>query len=244
MRRALHLLSAASLQGRRIVFLGDDDWTSATLALAYRQLHSGDSAGVSIEVLDIDRRIVDALNAWAREQQVPLEAREYDLRQSSSLPPLDAVEAVFTDPPYTEAGLELFCRRARQLLPKDRGELFLCYPVRDPQGRYEVESIWHGLGFTLLDFYRGWNQYEGNSLHAGQSAFWHLRVARPGPGLRERAAGGSIYTFDARRWKVRKYLCRQCGLPHRVGPECPWATVEALKKAGCRRCGAQVFARC
>ncbi len=245
LRRVLYLLSAVSLQNRRVVFLGDDDWTSASLALALRKLYPGEGApGCRIEVVDIDARIVQALNAWAGREGMPLEAIQHDLRQPLSLPGKGSADVVFTDPPYTEAGLALFCRWAREFLPKDRGELFLCYPVRDPQRHYEVASVWNRLGFVLLDSYRGWNQYVGNSLHAGQSAFWHLQAVRPGGRVQHSVAGESIYTFDARSRKTRRYRCRQCGCHHPVGPGHDWHTIEALKKAGCTHCGGQVFSRC
>lgn len=244
LRRALYVLSALSLPGRRIVFLGDDDWTSASLLLTYRKLNPQEALDFSVEVFDIDPRIIEGLNAWARKEQLPLQARESDLRRDSALPALEDVEAVFTDPPYTEAGLELFCRRARQLLPEARGEFFLCYPIRDPQRRYQMEAIWHRQGFALLEFYRGWNGYEGNSLHAGQSALWHLQAVRPGPKEPLGCPSPSIYTFDAKKEQIRRYRCRRCGHIHQVGPQRPWSTVEALKKAGCPSCGARTFARC
>ena len=240
-RRALLLASMLPPGKRKVVFLGDDDWTSASLALALRAIYGPDH-GIEIEIFDIDQRIVSALNEWAAKEEVSLEAKLQDLRDEKDLPQAHSADLVFTDPPYTESGLDLFCGWARRLLKDKTGQFLLCYPERDPNTRYRVESVWHHQGFVLIDFWRRWNAYSGNSLHAGQSALWHLQAVGPVP---ERSLlyqeEKSIYTFDQKEKKVRSYRCLSCGKEHEVGQGCRWQTIEALKETGCAACGEKQF---
>jgi len=244
LRRSLELISTVGLYGRKVIFLGDDDWTSACLATVLRNTAEGAPGECQIMVIDIDQRIVDGLNRWAGDENFSLEAIRHDLRQAKPDFERFSADVVFTDPPYTEAGLDLFCAWARALLPEDRGTFFLCYPLRDAKSQFQLEGIWRRWGFALQDFRPGWNRYEGGSLHAGQSALWRFEAVECGPGAASAfPVKHSIYTFDYRSSHVRAYRCRQCGWRFWVGKGQRWTTIEALKKAGCENCHAQVFER-
>lgn len=242
LRRVLYILSEISLENKRIIFLGDDDWTSACLALVLKRSGVESLQYLEIEVWDIDARIVAALNSWSEDEKVSLKAVRHDLRQVETLYPIGYADAVFTDPPYTEPGLDLFCGWARRLLPR-QGKLFLCYPRRDPETHFKVEEIWHHHGFTLEDYRQGWNQYEGNALHAGQSSLWLLQAVQEPPQEEVSQDVGAIYTYDFKLKQIQIYRCRQCGLEYSVGADQEWHTITELKSSGCRGCQGQVFTR-
>lgn len=242
LKRSILLASMLPPEPGRVVFLGDDDWTSASLTLALRHLY-GSEHPIRIEVLDIDPRIVEGLSEFAAAESLPLTIRIQDLRNWDERPDdVAPADLVFTDPPYTEPGLDLFCGWARWFLKDDMGRLVLCYPRRDPATHFRIQAIWQHWGFSLLDQWAGWNEYEGNSLHAGRSALWRLQAVAPIVGepsvfqVRE-----SIYTFDQKDRTAREYECLGCGKKLFVGPGRQFVTIEGLKEAGCPKCGHDTF---
>jgi N4-bis(aminopropyl)spermidine synthase len=88
---------------------------------------------------------------------------------------------------------------------------------------------------------RNFNQYAGAGALGGTSHLYHLATT---PELRPLVAGayrGPLYTGDLRE-PVRDFRCTGCGRVERVGRGRRRTTVAALKRAGCRHCGATAFA--
>ncbi len=175
LKRAFYLVFRLDMAERTGVFLGDDDWTSASLGLLIHRMWP--ELNYKLVVLDIDERVCEQLSAWAEKSQVNLLACPADLR---SVRPEDfnfKADFVVTDPPYTHEGLDLFCAWASHFLPPDRGDFLLSYPRRDPVRQARVEMSRLDAGFSLYQMFLGFNHYEGNALHAGQSTWWHLKKA-------------------------------------------------------------------
>jgi hypothetical protein len=243
LRRIAFLFENLPVTTRRLLFLGDDDWTSVCLAVALNALKKEYPRNFSIQVFDIDSRIVSALNEWADSQKAPLKAEIMDLRQIEHTRGLEKADAVFTDPPYTKNGLDLFTGWGRNLL--ERGSpFFLCYPMRDPNGQFQVEGIWRRWGFTLRQLRLGWNQYEGNTMHAGQSAlYWLVAAGEPEVELFDVELESGFYTQDSRKQPARQYQCQGCSRQWTIGPGCRWETIQELKVHGCPGCSGSRFRR-
>lgn len=201
LRRAFHILSVLSLKDKHLVFLGDDDWTSASLKLVARFLFKEQCPQFEVIVYDIDQRIIGGLNDWARQQNESLKAVKVDLQSPGNLPNKGKSHLVFTDPPYTNEGLDLFISIAGELLTEKGGKLLLCFPLRAPRHQYQIEWIFHQHHFALLEMLPSWNEYEGNSMHAGQSTLWHLEKVHPDSADKQGDKKNTIYTYSLKKSK-------------------------------------------
>ena len=116
--QALH--EADALVGRRILLLGDDDLTAATLAAVVRRF--GSSATIrGLTVLDVDPRVVEFARSKLRGAPFPAAFVRHDLREP--LPPhlVGGFDTVITVPPYTVDGARLFVSRAADALAGEGG---------------------------------------------------------------------------------------------------------------------------
>src|SRR5206468_1587900 len=98
--RARYLAEHYALEGARVVCLGDHDLTSIALALA--------APGARVSVIDVDDELLAYVDRAARSLDRRVDCHHADLRVG--LPPgvRGAADLVFTDPPYTPAGVRLF----------------------------------------------------------------------------------------------------------------------------------------
>ncbi|KKQ83340.1 MAG: hypothetical protein UT06_C0023G0004 [Candidatus Woesebacteria bacterium GW2011_GWA1_38_8] len=92
------------IAGKRLLFLGDDDFTS--IAVANIRKASG------VTVLDIDNRILDTIGNMIINEGLEINLENYDARKALPTTYNQKYDVVFTDPPYTPEGIELFVSRA------------------------------------------------------------------------------------------------------------------------------------
>ncbi len=113
------------IRGKRLLFLGDNDLTSLAVA----------SFGTarSIDVLDIDERILEVINSVADEQGFVMSSSNHNLQQPLPNNLIGRFDVVFTDPPYTPEGVNLFLSRAIQALDQQNqaARIYLCYGNSD-----------------------------------------------------------------------------------------------------------------
>ena len=96
------------------------------------------------------------------------------------------------------------------------------------------------MGLVVRRLVRNFNEYLGAGALAGTSHLYELVTT---PDARPIVSGryeGKLYTGDFRE-PVRPYRCKRCRRLERVGRGRRWATVEALKRDGCPRCGGTAF---
>ncbi|TDA68798.1 MAG: putative methyltransferase [Clostridia bacterium] len=105
--RVLVMYRQGDLEGREILFLGDDDLTSLAAAL------TGLPAGIT--VLEIDPQLVAFLRTVAQERGWEnLRVREYDVRNPWPEDLHGQFDVAVTDPVETRAGFTLFLSRATE----------------------------------------------------------------------------------------------------------------------------------
>ena len=125
-RRAYFMLQNDDLEGRKILLLGDDDFTSLAIALL--------NITVDITVLDIDMRLTDVIEKIANENNYGVNCLIHDLRKPLPDNLIEQFDTIFTDPPYTIPGLRLFLSRAVQALKREKGrKIYLAFPHRAPE---------------------------------------------------------------------------------------------------------------
>lgn len=185
-RRADLLIEAGEHQ-RGLVFLGDDDLTSAAVQLA--------GAGRKVTVIDADDEILGILARHALEQGWELEAVQHDLRQPVPKAMRARYGAVFTDPPYATEGFRLFVSRAADVLKPD-GRLYVCFGQsrRASERGLQKQRVLADAGFLVEAVFPDFNAYRGAEAIGSRSALWRCRVTPETHPLVRGEVDGELYT--------------------------------------------------
>ena len=240
-RRAAYMDRNGLVGGRRILFLGDDDFTSQAVAewCVWQRDYGVNVRTKTIVAADIDTRILKTLNAAGRH----IETSEYDARNPLHDNLRGEFDVVVTDPPYTVAGAELFLSRAMQAVGAKAGaHCVFCFGHCDPDTIREVQSVISEMGWVITEWLPGFNTYEGAGVLGGVSLLAHLISVKNARPVIEGRYEGPLYTADARP-VTRIYQCTSCRTRWEVGPDERWATISELKRAKCPECGADRFRR-
>jgi predicted methyltransferase/DNA-directed RNA polymerase subunit RPC12/RpoP len=239
LRRFAYLLDQGALSGRAVLLLGDDDFLGLALPLAARAL--GSRPPRRLAVLDVDPAVIEFSRAAMERRGIEAELLVHDLRQPLPAGLVGAFDTVFTDPPYTLGGAELFLSRAAAALRRGPGgQVLLCFGPKPPHETAALQRVITGIGFAVHRLVRNFNEYLGASVLAGTSHLYHLAG---GDALAPSVVGefeGALYTGDVHRLR-RGYACRACGARLVVGPGERWATIQDLRLQRCPRCRGAVF---
>ncbi len=237
LRRVLFALDHGAILGKRVLFLGDDDAGSVAVALLARALGSD----VTVSALDIDGRVLGYLRDAAAAEGLSVDLHEHDARESLPEDILGQFDTVLTDPPYTVPGLELFLSRALEATGSQPGsQVFLSFGHKSPDEAVQAMVSIAGMGLAVTELRPGFNRYEGASVLAGTSDLYHLAATRDATASVHGSQQGGIYTGELRP-RTRQYVCRACGASYAIGTGQRFQTIEALKSAGCAKCGAHRF---
>ncbi|MGB8224358.1 MAG: bis-aminopropyl spermidine synthase family protein [Polyangiales bacterium] len=185
-RRAELLLEAGEHQ-RGLVFLGDDDLTSAAVQLA--------GAGRKVTALDTDEEIIQILARHAVQRGWEHDAVRHDLRQPIPKAMSGRYGAVFTDPPYALEGFRLFVSRAAEMLKPD-GRLYVCfgYSRRAGERGLQKQRVLGEAGFLVEAVFEDFNHYAGAEAIGSRSALWRCRVTPETRPLVRGIVDGPLYT--------------------------------------------------
>ena len=185
-RRAKLLLEAGEHQ-RGLLFLGDDDLTSAAVQLA--------GAARKVMALDTDDEILAILNRSAEQHGWDLETLHHDLREPIPKAMRKRYGAVFTDPPYALEGFRLFVSRAAEMLKPD-GRLYVCFghSRRASERGLQKQRVLGEAGFLVEAVFEDFNQYDGAESIGSRSALWRCRVTPETRPLIRGAVEGELYT--------------------------------------------------
>jgi hypothetical protein len=190
-KRARWLTGGYHLDGAALLCLGDHDLTALALLLLAPEL--------DVTVVDVDERLLAYLGRVARERGWSLRPVFADLRVELPRSLSERFDLVFTDPPYTPAGVRLFLERGLTSLRQgDFGRVVLCYGFGEqhPSLGFKVQSVLHDLRLVTEAVLPGFNRYQGAEAIGAASA---LYVCRPTRRSRPAASGPSrtelrIYT--------------------------------------------------
>jgi len=185
-RRAQLLLEAGEHQ-RGLVFLGDDDLTSAAVQLA--------GAGRKVTAIDTDEEILQILARHADQHGWEHETVHHDLRQPIPKAMHGRYGAVFTDPPYAIEGFRLFVSRAAEMLKPD-GRLYVCFGQsrRASERGLQKQRVLGDAGFLIEAVFEDFNHYQGAEAIGSRSALWRCRVTPATRPLVRGEAEGPLYT--------------------------------------------------
>lgn len=242
LRRAAYLLSQGLLLGKRLLFLGDDDFTSLAAAALLARVAPGQAQLGGIRVLEIDGRYLDVLAAEAEARGLPLACHRYDARQPLPEEFHRRHDVFLTDPPYTLEGLSLFLSRGLHGLDRSQHrDVLLSYPMRAPLQNWEAQYALLELGLSIHRILPGFNRYEGAALHANVSTLYHLHVTPGASPLHQGKWSHPIYTGEGKA--ATRYRCKGCGRELHVGRGGQFSAMAELRRAGCPQCGGALFLR-
>ena len=167
-RRASLLNFFEDVREKRLLFLGDDDFTSVAVA----NLHT--ASGVT--VLDIDNRITDKIESISKSEKLDLNLGNYDARKILPLSYSGKFDVVFTDPPYTTDGIKLFVSRAVQALDlsNQTARVYVCYGNSDrAKERFlPIYEAFTASGLMIRWVFDKFNRYQGaESIGSASSLF-------------------------------------------------------------------------
>lgn len=194
-RRALYLFEHDAVEGRSLVFLGDDDLTSVAVGLLSEHLRIRPNR---LTVLDVDERLVGFLAARST-SACEIEARLHDLRQPVADDLVERFDVFFTDPPYTLPGLRLFAERGVRALVPAVGKMgFISFGRKSPAEAVGIGRVLAELNLAVVEVIPDFNAYDGAQLLAGSSQM--IRTVYGGDvGIDSDVYEGPLYTRDVRR---------------------------------------------
>ena len=153
--RALYLLKKGDIEGRKIIFLGDDDATSLAVGLL--------DLAEELTVIDIDPNVIQFLSDTAGNLSLKnYKVLTHDLRESSPASVLNNYDIVVMDPPYTNEGLRLFLKRAKQVLKTSINfegkehqiigkKCLLCFGNKPPKEMQQIQLSILDHGFVIKE---------------------------------------------------------------------------------------------
>ncbi len=228
LRRAYFMLQNDDLEGKKILLLGDDDFTS--LAIALLDISS------DITVLDIDMRLTDVIGKIADENNYQIKCYNHDLRKPIPDELMGQFDTVLTDPPYTIPGLELFLSRTIQALKKENGrKIYLAYAHRAPNDLLDFQQAIVNHGLAIQEKIPGFNLYEGAEIHGNTTSLSMLVTTSKTRTIIEKEYKDMIYTGEINP-TTRTYSCLNKHLI-RIGTTEKIKSIEKLKELGCPICG-------
>ncbi len=189
-RRASLLNFFEDVSDKRILFLGDDDFTSVVVA----NFHTASE----ITVLDIDDRILDKISSISKTEKLNIISGKYDAL--NPLPPYYTTkfDIVFTDPPYTINGTKLFVSRAIQSLdPSNQAaRIYVCYGNSDrAKERFiPIYEVFTTSGLMVRWVFDKFNRYQGADSIGGSSSLFITEVTPKTKPLVKGGYGKEIYT--------------------------------------------------
>lgn len=240
-RRVLYMYEAGALEGKNVLFVGDDDSVSLATALVGRAL-GREKFCERLTVIETDERIIDFINRFSRAESLPIECVRHDLRDALPAHLLQKFDTFVTDPPYTLEGLNLFVSRAISALKSGLGRQgFLSFGHKSPDESLEIHRSLVKMGLVVNELIPAFNRYEGASIIGGSSEFFHLLSSRRmSPAVSESRYESAVYTADSSP-TTRLYRCASCKTLIEVGRGQKFTTIEILKDARCPECGKNNF---
>lgn len=191
-RRASLLNFFGDIRNKKLLFLGDDDFTSiATASLG----------GVEkIVVADIDERILKEIGDVSKDQNFRIEIVKYDARREFPSKLADKFDVVFIDPPYTTEGMRLFVSRAVEALDSKNkaARIYACYGNSDrAKERFlPIYGVFTESGLMIRWVFDKFNRYqEAESIGNSSTLFVTEITPKTKPAIKGNY-DKQIYTID------------------------------------------------
>lgn len=171
-KRAGLLKHFEDINNKKLLFLGDDDFTSIAVALMGKS--------DEIVVLDIDERILEKIKFLSDKHSLNIKTVKHDLRKTLPKELLNKFDVVFTDPPYTGEGVRLFVSRSISVLNSKNttARIYLCYGNSD-RAKERFIPIYRSIidsGLMIRYVFDKFNRYYGAESIGSTSSLFVLDI--------------------------------------------------------------------
>ena len=185
--RRAELLVRSGEHQRGLVFLGDDDLTSAATQLA--------GAGRKVTVLDTDEDVLRVLSEAAASRRWDIDTVTHDLRNPIPRSLERRFGAVFTDPPYAVEGFALFVSRAIEMMKPD-GRLYVSFGFsrRASERGLQKQRALCEAGLLVEAVLEDFNAYDGAEAIGSRSSLWRCAMTPETRPLVRGRVEGPLYT--------------------------------------------------
>ncbi|WP_281359630.1 bis-aminopropyl spermidine synthase family protein [Litoribacterium kuwaitense] len=173
-----------------------------------------------------------------KKEGLPIHCIHHDLRHPLRKSIKGNYDVIFTDPPYTGEGLNLFLSRGISALKKQQGlPIFLSFAHKSPEFMLEMNRSFVKMGLCVTATLPHFNTYIGAQMIANRSQMMILKTTAATQVPKEWSLPYKepLYTGEVRR-SMRTYRCLRCGNDWHVGYKSSMKTIEQLKKTGCPSC--------
>ncbi|MHA1673917.1 MAG: bis-aminopropyl spermidine synthase family protein [Promethearchaeota archaeon] len=243
LQRALLLYRNGSLEGKKIAFLGDDDYTSIAVGKLYEGFFPEEPQLIPRQavVFDIDTRLLKGIKENSQWEPPEFSTESWDYRKPVPTAYTHHFDVVMVDPPYSFPGLELVLSRAIGLLLTGSGkEIYLSFAHRSPSEMWKMQQLFTSLGLTIMELYPRFNYYEGAQILGNITQMYRLVTtdhtsSSKLPVKTTETWDKPIYTGELHP-NLRNYYCSSCKKGIQVGSSVKINTIEQLKKEGCPHC--------
>lgn len=180
-KRTLYLAEKGDIEGRKLIFFGDDDATSILVGLT--------NLADQITVIDIDKEVLNFLSNVSSLNSIKnIGFLHHDLREPLPSNLLNSYDVVIMDPPYTNQGLRLFLKRAKQVL-RTKIEIeekqytligkkcILCFGNKPPKELQKIQLSILDHEFVIKEMIPDFNHYEGASILGQFSDLYYLSLS-------------------------------------------------------------------
>lgn len=193
--KALSVQAKTGIKGMKIALMGDDDLLSISIPLICSDYKE-------IVVFDVDPDILEQIKHAAADLGFKnVRTVLYDARNPIPAIYQNYFDVVFTDPPYTKSGFDLFLDRCIELscVKKDYSGsyIFICYGIGVKNIEQEVkltESL-NIRNLFLEDKVFKFNRYTGAETVGSSSSLYILRTT-PFTAVVQSPVTTNIYTFE------------------------------------------------
>lgn len=197
------------LLNKRILCLGDDDFISIALAFLLKKI--APNSTTKIVALDIDRRILNAINKISKDYELPIETGYYDVQEPLPKTYTQQFDCVYTDTPYTLIDAQLFLSRSiKALKPEAMRHVFFSYAKRSYQKQRQLQQCSCAMGFVIDSIKNDINTYEGAQILGSKSQLFVLQTTEQMTSYipNQRKFLRPIYTGDIERLTLYKLSAR------------------------------------
>ena len=206
--RTALMADRGDLEGKRVLFIGDDDLTSIPTAMT--------GFPEEVVVMDIDDRLLKLIDEISKREGLNIETVKQDFREELDRRYWGRFNTVFTDPPYTLDGLKLFLSRGVEGLGEGgKGVLYLAFSHKPVEEYLEVQRIINSMNFVIYELIPGFNIYEGSEIIGGTTFLARLVGRNLKKFKKEEIDLSKLYTGEVRP-TIRYYRCLRCGKTYKV----------------------------
>ena len=189
-RRDALMRHFADIKGKKILFLGDDDFTSVAVGFT--------GGAEEIVVLDIDARVLERIDKISVRNSLNISTFKHDLRKVLPKYLHNRFDVVFTDPPYTIEGISLFLSRALSSLDRNNNSarIYMCYGNSD-RARERFLPILETIvrnGLMPRYIFDKFNRYNGAASIGSTSSLFVLDTTPKTEAIIKGDYNGNIYT--------------------------------------------------